>query len=199
MVLDYSQGGPKCVDEWDKSFDRGSEMLPLHSQFKPEEVTKSSLTWGPFWLLRLGHSFQLKSESTKALSEKLLLIPSKPNLSKPVSNSAKALSFSLGIRPCITYEGECVFHLSLCVYVCVYACVCVRVCVCVCVLTLHAAIKYWPLQFSKITSVEPQNVQHLMNIINYEIHIYINKLRKTYINKWNNHLWNNWRNWHNNN
>lgn len=32
--------------------------------------------------------------------------------------------------------------------------------------------------------MEPQNVQHLMNIINYKIHIHINKLCKTYTYKY---------------
>lgn len=50
MMLDIVRG-PKCVDEWEKSFDRGCKMSPLHSQLKPEEVIESSLIWGPFWHL----------------------------------------------------------------------------------------------------------------------------------------------------
>ncbi len=116
-------------------FDCGSKMWPLHSQFKPEEVTESSLMWGPVWLLRLWHSFQLMSKSAKGLREELLLIPSKLNLRQPVSNSSKALSSDLCIRPCFTYEGECVFSIF------VFVCVCVRVCVCVCMLMSHAVKK----------------------------------------------------------
>lgn len=123
----YCQGRPICVGEWDKSINRGSKKSPLNSQLKPEEVTDSTLVWGPFWLLRLGHSSLLRRKSTRALSEKLVRIPSKPNLSQPVSNSAKALSYGLCIRPHVTYEGESVFHLCPCVYVCIL---------------MHAVIKY---------------------------------------------------------
>lgn len=59
--------GSICIDETDKRLNYGSKMPPLLSQFKSEV----SIKWGTFWLLRLGHSFQLKVNGALHLTWKL--------------------------------------------------------------------------------------------------------------------------------
>lgn len=93
--------GWNYVDEGDNR-DHGCKIsLCIHSL--SVEVTKLSLIWGKFGDLRTVSRYVNRP---KALSDKFWLIPSKPSLSKLVSNPSKTLSFSLCIRPC---KEECVY------------------------------------------------------------------------------------------